>query len=69
MRILERTFNRAGKPLSRESLKPVLHRLGHKEVEDALAAVGRGELISEDVFQAVSSQPPGGACVGAQTGR
>jgi guanosine-3',5'-bis(diphosphate) 3'-pyrophosphohydrolase len=53
MRILERTFNRAGKPLSRESLKPVLHRLGHKEVEDALAAVGRGELGSEDVFQAV----------------
>jgi guanosine-3',5'-bis(diphosphate) 3'-pyrophosphohydrolase len=53
MRILERTFNRAGKPLSRESLKPVFHRLGHKEVEDALAAVGRGELGSEDVFQAV----------------
>ncbi|WP_299861394.1 bifunctional (p)ppGpp synthetase/guanosine-3',5'-bis(diphosphate) 3'-pyrophosphohydrolase [uncultured Hoeflea sp.] len=53
MRILERTFSRAGKPLSRESLKPVLHRLGHKDVEDALAAVGRGELVSEDVFQAV----------------
>jgi guanosine-3',5'-bis(diphosphate) 3'-pyrophosphohydrolase len=53
MRILERTFNRAGKPLSRESLKPVLHRLGHKEVEDALAAVGRGELGSDDVFQAL----------------
>jgi guanosine-3',5'-bis(diphosphate) 3'-pyrophosphohydrolase len=39
--------------LSRESLKPVLHRLGHKEVEDALAAVGRGELGSDDVFQAL----------------
>lgn len=53
MRILERTFSRAGKPLSRETLKPVLHRLGHKDVEDALAAVGRGELGSEDVFRAV----------------
>ncbi|MBU4528360.1 MAG: bifunctional (p)ppGpp synthetase/guanosine-3',5'-bis(diphosphate) 3'-pyrophosphohydrolase [Hoeflea sp.] len=53
MRILERTFNRAGKPLSREGLKPVLHRLGQKDVEDMLAAVGRGEIVSEDVFKAV----------------
>jgi guanosine-3',5'-bis(diphosphate) 3'-pyrophosphohydrolase len=51
MRILERTFNRAGKPLSRDEFKPVLHRLGHKDVEDALAAVGRGELGSDDVFR------------------
>ncbi|WP_412049456.1 MULTISPECIES: RelA/SpoT family protein [unclassified Hoeflea] len=53
MRILERTFTRAGKPLSRDGLKPVLHRLGHKEVEDVLAAVGRGELASDDVLLAV----------------
>ncbi|MDP3524014.1 MAG: DUF5913 domain-containing protein, partial [Hoeflea sp.] len=53
MRILERTFNRAGKPLSRDGLKPVLHRLGQKDVEDMLAAVGRGEIVSEDVFKAV----------------
>ncbi|KGF66762.1 GTP pyrophosphokinase [Hoeflea sp. BAL378] len=53
MRILERTFTRAGKPLSREGLKPVLYRLGQKDVEDMLAAVGRGELVSEDVFKAV----------------
>jgi guanosine-3',5'-bis(diphosphate) 3'-pyrophosphohydrolase len=53
MRILERTFNRAGKPLSRDGLKPVLHRLGHKDVEDVLTAVGRGELASDDVFRAV----------------
>ncbi|APG90450.1 RelA/SpoT family protein [Sinorhizobium americanum] len=52
-RILERTFERAGKSFSREGLKPVLHRLGQKEVEDAIAAVGRGELSSLDVLRAV----------------
>ncbi|ASY55754.1 MULTISPECIES: RelA/SpoT family protein [Sinorhizobium] len=52
-RILERTFERAGKTFSREGLKPVLHRLGQKEVEDAIAAVGRGELSSLDVLRAV----------------
>lgn len=52
-RILERTFERAGKVFSREVLKPVLHRLAHKDVEDAVAAVGRGELSSLDVLKAV----------------
>jgi len=52
-RILERTFERAGKAFSRENLKPALHRLGQKEVEDAIAAVGRGELSSLDVLRAV----------------
>ncbi|WEX78424.1 bifunctional (p)ppGpp synthetase/guanosine-3',5'-bis(diphosphate) 3'-pyrophosphohydrolase [Sinorhizobium numidicum] len=52
-RILERTFERAGKIFSREALKPVLHRLGQKDVEDAIAAVGRGELSSLDVLRAV----------------
>ncbi len=52
-RILERTFERAGKVFSRESLKPALHRLGQKDVEDAIAAVGRGELSSLDVMRAV----------------
>ncbi|HEV7321087.1 MAG TPA: bifunctional (p)ppGpp synthetase/guanosine-3',5'-bis(diphosphate) 3'-pyrophosphohydrolase [Ensifer sp.] len=52
-RILERTFERAGKAFSREALKPALHRLGHKEVEDAIASVGRGELSSLDVLRAV----------------
>lgn len=52
-RILERTFERAGKTFSREALKPALHRLGHKEVEDAIASVGRGELSSLDVLRAV----------------
>ena len=52
-RILERAFNRAGKSFSRDQLGPVLHRLGFKEVEDAIAAVGRGELASKDVLIAI----------------
>ncbi len=52
-RILERAFERAGKVYSKESLKPVLHRLARKDVEDVLTAVGRGELASSDVMRAV----------------
>ena len=52
-RILERTFERAGKIFSREGLKPALHRLGQKDVEDVIAAVGRGEMSSLDVLRAV----------------
>ncbi|MDE1991285.1 MAG: bifunctional (p)ppGpp synthetase/guanosine-3',5'-bis(diphosphate) 3'-pyrophosphohydrolase [Rhizobiaceae bacterium] len=52
-RILERTFERAGKVFSRDALKPALHRLGQKDVEDAIAAVGRGEMSSLDVLRAV----------------
>src|SRR5690606_27648559 len=53
MRILERTFERAGKPFSKEILKPALPRLARKDVQDVLAAVGRGELPSSDVVKAV----------------
>jgi guanosine-3',5'-bis(diphosphate) 3'-pyrophosphohydrolase len=52
-RILERAFERAGKKFSRETIKPVLHRLARKDVEDVLADVGRGELSSPDVLKAV----------------
>jgi GTP diphosphokinase / guanosine-3',5'-bis(diphosphate) 3'-diphosphatase len=52
-RILERAFERAGKAFSTEAVKGVLHRLARKEVEDVLAAVGRGELSSHDVLRAV----------------
>ncbi|MHB2265772.1 RelA/SpoT family protein [Aliihoeflea sp. PC F10.4] len=66
MRILERAFERSGKSFSKELLKPVLHRLARKDVEDVLAAVGRGELASPDVVRAVypdhkderAAQPP-----------
>ncbi len=52
-RILERAFERAGRTFSKDSLKPVIHRLARKDVEDVLAAVGRGELSSPDVLRAV----------------
>ncbi|MGX7872144.1 RelA/SpoT family protein [Mesorhizobium sp. ORM6] len=52
-RILERAFERAGKNFTKESLKPVLHRLARKDIEDVLASVGRGELASTDVMKAV----------------
>lgn len=52
-RILERTFERAGKKFSKDSLKSVLPRLARKDVEDVLASVGRGELASNDVVRAV----------------
>jgi guanosine-3',5'-bis(diphosphate) 3'-pyrophosphohydrolase len=53
IRILERAFERAGKPFSKDAVKPVLHRLARKDVEDVFAAVGRGELSSQDVVTAV----------------
>lgn len=53
MRILERAFERTGKPFSKDSLKLVLPRLARKDVEDVLSAVGRGELSSADVIKAV----------------
>ncbi len=52
-RILERAFERNGKTFSKEGLKPVLHRLARKDIEDVLASVGRGELSSADVLKAV----------------
>jgi GTP diphosphokinase / guanosine-3',5'-bis(diphosphate) 3'-diphosphatase len=52
-RILERAFQRSGKVWSKEALKPVLHRLARKEVDDVLASVGQGELSSIDVMRAL----------------
>ncbi|MEO4044533.1 bifunctional (p)ppGpp synthetase/guanosine-3',5'-bis(diphosphate) 3'-pyrophosphohydrolase [Hoeflea sp. CAU 1731] len=52
-RIIERAFSRAGEVFTRDDLKPVLHRIGYKDVEDAIAAVGRGELSSRDVLLAI----------------
>ncbi|MBX3575764.1 MAG: bifunctional (p)ppGpp synthetase/guanosine-3',5'-bis(diphosphate) 3'-pyrophosphohydrolase [Rhizobiaceae bacterium] len=53
VRILERAFERAGQTFNKDKLKPVLHRLARKDVEDVLASVGRGELPSTDVVKAV----------------
>lgn len=52
-RILERAFERAGHEFKPELIKPVLHRLARKDVEDVFTAVGRGELTSPDVLKAV----------------
>ncbi|MCC0030283.1 MAG: bifunctional (p)ppGpp synthetase/guanosine-3',5'-bis(diphosphate) 3'-pyrophosphohydrolase [Brucellaceae bacterium] len=52
-RILERAFERAGKTFTRDVLRPHVGRLGQKEIEDVIAAVGRGEIASNDVLKAV----------------
>lgn len=51
--ILDRAFARSGKIFTREGLKPYIGKVGHREVDDALAAIGRGELASADVLKAV----------------
>ncbi len=51
--ILERAFERAGKTFSTEALQSGLERLARKSVDEVLAAVGRGEVISSDVIKAV----------------
>jgi GTP diphosphokinase / guanosine-3',5'-bis(diphosphate) 3'-diphosphatase len=51
--IVSRAFERAGKPYSDDRLKAVLGRLAQSSVEDALAAVGRGEMSSADVLKAL----------------
>ncbi|MFO1103994.1 MAG: bifunctional (p)ppGpp synthetase/guanosine-3',5'-bis(diphosphate) 3'-pyrophosphohydrolase [Methylocystis sp.] len=51
--IVERAFERAGRVWSEDKLKAALTRLARPSVEDALAAVGRGEIYSGDVVKAV----------------
>ncbi|MEO1701600.1 MAG: bifunctional (p)ppGpp synthetase/guanosine-3',5'-bis(diphosphate) 3'-pyrophosphohydrolase [Pseudomonadota bacterium] len=52
-RILERAFERAGKPFSRDLLAKGVQRLAMSDVDDALAAVGRGEVPPINVIKAV----------------
>lgn len=52
-RILERAFARAGRNFDKERIRTVLPRLARKDIDDVLAAVGRGELASTDVLRAV----------------
>lgn len=52
-RNLERAFERAGRPFSREILSEAIERLAFKEVDDVLTAVGRGVLPVSDVLRAV----------------
>jgi (p)ppGpp synthase/HD superfamily hydrolase len=51
--ILERAFGREKRPFDDALLTAALPRLAQSNVEDALAAVGRGEIRSADVIRAV----------------
>ncbi len=51
--ILERAFERIGKPFSDATLASAIHRLGHNSANEVLAAVGRGEIASDSVLRAV----------------
>ncbi|PZQ14951.1 MAG: bifunctional (p)ppGpp synthetase/guanosine-3',5'-bis(diphosphate) 3'-pyrophosphohydrolase [Ancylobacter novellus] len=51
--IVQRAFDRAGQPFAEEKLRTALHRLARSSVDDVLAAVGRGEMHSNDVVRAV----------------
>jgi len=50
--ILERAFTRVAKTYSDDALIAVLARLGYSDCEDAVAAVGRGEIDSAVVLKA-----------------
>lgn len=52
-RILKSAFSRHHKDFKPELLTPILSKLGYREIEDALAAVGRGEMPSSDVLKAL----------------
>lgn len=52
-RILKSAFHRHQKDFKPELLAPILSKLGHLEIDDALAAVGRGEMPSSNVLQAL----------------
>ncbi|CUA96049.1 RelA/SpoT family protein [Pannonibacter indicus] len=51
--VLQRAFNRAGKPYSEGLLDGVLGLLNQETVADLLASVGRGELSAQQVVKAV----------------
>jgi GTP diphosphokinase / guanosine-3',5'-bis(diphosphate) 3'-diphosphatase len=51
-RIIERAFERAKRPYSDELMKTILPRLAQNNLEDMLAAVGRGEIPSPNVLKA-----------------
>ncbi|MCB1508880.1 MAG: bifunctional (p)ppGpp synthetase/guanosine-3',5'-bis(diphosphate) 3'-pyrophosphohydrolase, partial [Hyphomicrobiaceae bacterium] len=57
--VLERAFKRMEIKLDETQLEMMAGRLAHKTLEDIYAAVGRGELSSEDVLKAVSPEDDG----------
>jgi (p)ppGpp synthase/HD superfamily hydrolase len=51
--IVSRLLERSGKSLNDKDLEAAIPRLGHRNAEDALAAIGRGELAAADVLKAM----------------
>jgi GTP pyrophosphokinase len=51
-RLLDAAFSRVGQEYSDEKVKKGLHRLTQKSLDEVFAAVGRGELPSNDVLRA-----------------
>ena len=51
--IVEKLLERQAHPLVEKELVKAVPRLGHKNVDDALSAVGRGELSALDVLKAL----------------
>jgi (p)ppGpp synthase/HD superfamily hydrolase len=51
--IVERLLTKAGKSYVTQEIEAALPRVGHKNLEDALAAVGRGELAAADILKAM----------------
>jgi RelA/SpoT family (p)ppGpp synthetase len=58
--ILTRTLATAGKEYSAKDVTLAIPRLGHKNLADALSALGRGELAAHDVLRAmgISAEEP-----------
>ena len=52
-RMLDRAFEQAGKDYTAKQLKAALPRLARESAEDVLAEVGRGEISTQNVIQAV----------------
>src|SRR5690606_22343859 len=51
--IVERLLNKAGKSYVNGAIEAALPRVGHKNLEDMLAAVGRGEFAAADILRAM----------------
>jgi GTP pyrophosphokinase len=51
--IVERLLAKNGKSLSENALQAATPKLGHRNVEDVLAAIGRGELAASDMLKAM----------------
>lgn len=51
--ILEKLLERIEKPYVEKEVAAAVHRLGHKNADDALAAIGRGEVSAFDMLKAM----------------